>query len=81
MMARGRPQIGTTKKLSLTMPDEDWEGLERIAEAEGKTRSAMIRHIVNQFMRSMERQLVLDEYIEPSPEAEAKRRTGRKASS
>lgn len=40
----GRPSLGTTKKVSLTLPDEVWEELE---EARGdKAMSAMLREII-----------------------------------
>lgn len=40
----GRPSIGTTRKLSLTLPDEIWEAIE---EEKGKlTMAAYIRNLL-----------------------------------
>ncbi|WP_164716467.1 ribbon-helix-helix domain-containing protein [Paenibacillus whitsoniae] len=48
----GRPSMGITKKVSLTLPDETWKWLD---EQAGENRSALIRSMINR-ERSAERE-------------------------
>jgi hypothetical protein len=48
----GRPSLGTTKKVSLTLPDETWEWID---EQAGENRSALIRYLIGR-ERSPERE-------------------------
>lgn len=42
----GRPSVGATKKVSLTLPDEVWEKIAEDKEEEGISQSALLRSIV-----------------------------------
>lgn len=42
----GRPAVGVTKKVSLTLQEELWEKLEEIKEETGETQSALLRNII-----------------------------------
>lgn len=41
----GRPSLGKTKKVSLTLPEEDWEWIEEQAKG---NRSKLLRRLINQ---------------------------------
>jgi predicted DNA-binding protein len=45
----GRPKTGTTKSISLTLPDEVWGKVEEIKEEEGVSQSALLRSIVENY--------------------------------
>jgi hypothetical protein len=45
----GRPSLGTTKKVSLTLPDEVWENIDEDKEQEGVSQSAVLRSIVERY--------------------------------
>jgi hypothetical protein len=49
-MARGRPQIGVTRKLSLTLPENEWVDLDKIAEREGLSTSGILREVVGFYL-------------------------------
>lgn len=42
----GRPSLGTTKKVSLTLSDELWEKIEELKQETGEKQSALLRSIV-----------------------------------
>lgn len=42
----GRKPIGTTKKVSLTLPDALWKNIERLCDREGKKCGELLREIV-----------------------------------
>jgi hypothetical protein len=43
----GRPALGTTKKVSITLPDDIWEKINDTKEAWGVSQSQVLRAIVN----------------------------------
>lgn len=45
----GRPSLGTTRKVSITLPDEIWEQLED--DKADKPMSAFLREIIMDFMK------------------------------
>lgn len=47
--AVGRPSLGTTKKVSLTLQDEVWGKIEEIKEEEDISQSAVLRYIVEKY--------------------------------
>lgn len=50
----GRPSLGTTKKVSLTLPDEIWEEIERQMETKEESRSAILRTLIaNRFEKEI----------------------------
>ncbi|KIO69290.1 hypothetical protein B4065_1463 [Caldibacillus thermoamylovorans] len=48
----GRPSVGTTKKVSLTLPDEIWEEIEKMKE--DSSQSAVLRKIVEDSMTNLQ---------------------------
>jgi hypothetical protein len=42
----GRPSLGTTKKASLTLPDEIWKKIERQVISEGISQSQVLRNLI-----------------------------------
>lgn len=42
----GRPSLGATKKVSITMPEDAWEWFEK--EAEGSSKSDVLRQLISQ---------------------------------
>jgi predicted DNA-binding protein len=47
--AVGRPSLGTTKKVSLTLPDEIWEMIETRKEKWGSSQSATLRMMIESY--------------------------------
>lgn len=45
----GRKSIGTTRKVSLTLPDDIWERLETDCKSNNQSRSEVIRNIIESF--------------------------------
>lgn len=46
LVTAGRPAVGTTKKVSLTLPDELWERVEERKEKWGANQSQALRKII-----------------------------------
>ena len=65
MKRLGRPLIGVTKKVSLTLSDDLWKEFDRDAESVGG-RSAFLRYLVEEYydFRERERQIAIDLYGE-----------------
>lgn len=50
----GRPSIGTTKKVSLTLPDEIWEMIERRKKEWGASQSQTLRMMIEGYWNQEE---------------------------
>ncbi len=48
--ARGRPKIGHTRKLSLTLTADQWQELDSIQQLDGCSVSEAIREIINVYI-------------------------------
>lgn len=46
----GRPSLGTTKKVSLTLPDEIWEKIEGRINETGENQSKILRTIIEEYL-------------------------------
>jgi hypothetical protein len=48
----GRPSLGTTKKVSITLPDEIWDMIEKRKEKLGASQSATLRMMIEGYFYS-----------------------------
>jgi predicted DNA-binding ribbon-helix-helix protein len=48
---RGRPRMGLTKKVSITLEEQDWNDLAGICRVDKTTMSALLRRIITQALR------------------------------
>lgn len=44
----GRPNIGVTKRISLTLPEETWKKIYFIQKATGRPLSSVIRNLITE---------------------------------
>lgn len=47
----GRPSLGTTKKVSLTLPDEVWENIEQTIRKTGSNQSKLLRTLIEAYFK------------------------------
>ena len=54
LIGPGRPAVGKTKKISLTMPEEVWEQFDTVRKQRGLSQSALLREIVESWINNRE---------------------------
>lgn len=58
----GRPSLGVTKKVSLTLPEDVWEQIEKQQNDWGVSRSQTIRNIIEEYFFEEEEEKSLEGY-------------------
>lgn len=48
----GRPSLGQTKRISLTLPDQTWNQLNRLKNTDVMPLSTLIRHIIIEYFEN-----------------------------
>ena len=51
LVTAGRPTIGVTKRIALTLPQDTWDKIEELKEAAGEKQSAVLRSIIEDYFR------------------------------